>query len=311
MIASPDAAAPTTAHDHEHHQADTYAARMQAWAHELVLQIIESNLPLTELSRLSQIPFQTLREYVSTPEVQTEIDAYEQLVALRARLVGQTARPISIRKMLDVLETPTPRPLGRDPESDQRALHRHAELIRRTAAAIARESRALAPKPTTPRTKTRPQPNPAKAAPESTTSNELVPGSTGPCSTALQSGVDHQDNSSHPTDQNTTPHITTPNIISQDDTILDDATRGDTTPDGSALGGSASGGTALQSAVNHPDISSRQSTEQSVNDASLPNTDHDIDDSALDQDALGPSAHRASSLVTTSGSTRARDHPCA
>jgi hypothetical protein len=312
MIASPDAAAPTTAHDHEHHQADTYAARMQAWAHELVLQIIESNLPLTELSRLSQIPFQTLREYVSTPEVQTEIDAYEELVALRARLVGQTARPISIRRMLDVLETPTPRPLGRDPESDQRALHRHAELIMRTAAAIARESRALAPKPTTARTKTRPQPNPAKAAPERTNPNDPVPGNTGPGSTALQSGVDAASTISHPSaDQNTKPHITTPNIISQDDTILDDATRGDTAPDGSALGGSASGGTALQSAVNHPDTSSHQSTEQSINDASLPNTDHDIDDSALDQDALGPSAHRASSLVTTAGSTRARDHPCA
>lgn len=117
----------------------------QRWAHLLVLDMINANLPLARLAEHLKIPFDTLVAHINTPEVQAEIDAYEQLTNLRARLLGESARPISLRKLLDVLESPAPRPSGRDPDADQRALHRHAELIRRTATTIARESRALAP----------------------------------------------------------------------------------------------------------------------------------------------------------------------
>ena len=119
----------------------------QRWAHLIVLNIINANLPLDRLADYLKIPFLTLMDYINTPEVRAEIDAYDQLLTIRARLLGQTARPISLRRLLDVLESPAPGPVGRDPESDQRALHRHAELIRRTATTIARESRAFAPKP--------------------------------------------------------------------------------------------------------------------------------------------------------------------
>ncbi|QYK48122.1 MAG: hypothetical protein KF838_15185 [Phycisphaeraceae bacterium] len=143
MIASPD-----LTHDAPHHAtpADPISPR-QRWAHLLVLDMLRANLPLDRLAAHLNIPFLTLIDYINTPEVQAEIDAYDQLLTIRARLLGQTARPISLRKLLDVLESPAPQPTGRDPESDQRTLHRHAELIRRTATTIARESRALAPKP--------------------------------------------------------------------------------------------------------------------------------------------------------------------
>lgn len=129
----------------------------QRWAHNLVLDMLKANLPLPALAAHLNIPFDTLRQYLRLPEVRAEIDAYEELVNLRARLLGQTARPISLRRLLDVLESPAPRPVGRDPEADQRTLHRHAELIRRTATTIARESRALAPTPS-------PKPSPKLSA---------------------------------------------------------------------------------------------------------------------------------------------------
>ncbi|MBX3367967.1 MAG: hypothetical protein KF912_11710 [Phycisphaeraceae bacterium] len=143
MIASPD-----LTHESPHHAtpADTISPR-QRWAHLLVLDMLRANLPLDRLAAHLNIPFLTLIDYINTPEVQAEIDAYDQLLTIRARLLGQTARPISLRKLLDVLESPAPQPTGRDPDADQRALHRHAELIRRTATTIARESRALVPKP--------------------------------------------------------------------------------------------------------------------------------------------------------------------
>ncbi len=116
------------------------------WAHNLVLDMINANLPLARLADHLKVPFDTLIAHINTPEVQAEINAYEELTNLRARLLGEAARPISLRRLLDVLESPAPRLTGRDPDADQRALHRHAELIRRTATTIARESRALAPK---------------------------------------------------------------------------------------------------------------------------------------------------------------------
>lgn len=134
----------------------------QRWAHNLVLDMLEANLPLPALAHHLKIPFATLVGYIQMPEVQAEIDAYEALTQLRARLLGQTARPVSLRRLLDVLESPAPLPGHRDPESDQRALHRHAELMRRTATTIARESRALAPKPPSAR---RASPVPVKPAP--------------------------------------------------------------------------------------------------------------------------------------------------
>ena len=141
----------------------------QRWAHLLVLDIINANLPLPALAKHLNIPFDTLVDHINTPEVRSEIDAYEELCNLRARLLGEAARPISIRKLLDVLESPAPRPTGRDPEADQRTLHRHAELIRRTATTIARESRALAPKPASKHAPARPAPpverEPQKGAP--------------------------------------------------------------------------------------------------------------------------------------------------
>ncbi len=108
--------------------------------------MINANLPLARLADHLKIPFDTLVAHINTPEVQAEINAYEALINLRARLIGESARPISLRKLLDVLESPAPRPSGRDIDADQRTLHRHAELIRRTATTIARESRALAPR---------------------------------------------------------------------------------------------------------------------------------------------------------------------
>jgi len=108
--------------------------------------MINANLPLPRLADHLKIPFDTLISYINTPEVQAEINAYEALITLRARLLGEAARPISLRRLLDVLESPAPKLSGHDPDADTRALHRHAELIRRTATTIARESRALAPK---------------------------------------------------------------------------------------------------------------------------------------------------------------------
>ncbi|MBX3365768.1 MAG: hypothetical protein KF912_00450 [Phycisphaeraceae bacterium] len=162
MIASPD-----LAHESPHHAtpADPISPR-QRWAHLLVLDMLRANLPLDRLAAHLNIPFLTLIDYINTPEVQAEIDAYDQLLTIRARLLGQTARPISLRKLLDVLESPAPQPTGRDPDADQRALHRHAELIRRTATTIARESRALAPKPATkPAHTPTPDQRPQKGAP--------------------------------------------------------------------------------------------------------------------------------------------------
>ncbi|MBX3367403.1 MAG: hypothetical protein KF912_08840 [Phycisphaeraceae bacterium] len=141
----------------EAHAAGDHITPRQRWAHLLVLDIINANLPLARLADHLKIPFDTLIDYIKTPEVQAEIDAYEELNALRARLLGEAARPISLRKLLDVLESPAPKLTGRDPDADQRILHRHAELIRRTATTIARESRALAPKPA-------PAPKPAARA---------------------------------------------------------------------------------------------------------------------------------------------------
>jgi hypothetical protein len=215
-----------------------------SWAHALVLDIIETNLPLPDLARHLGIPFEKLLAHINTPEVQAEINAYEELVRLRARLVGQTARPISIRKMLEVLETPTPRPLGRDPESDQRALHRHADLIRRTAAVIARESRALAPKPTSPRTKSRTQPTPPN------------PSNTVPGGAALQSGVNHPDTSFH------------------------ERTNQDITPDGSALKRSVPGGSALQSDLHRRDNSLHQNDPHALDDTTRSAADSDPDHAA-------------------------------
>jgi hypothetical protein len=148
MIASPDdtRGASPTGTTSPAAPPDPISAR-QRRAHLLVLDIINANLPLARLADHLKIPFDTLIAHVNTPEVQAEIDAYEQLNNLRARLLGEAARPISLRKLLDVLESPTPRLTGRDPDADQCTLHRHAELIRRTATTIARESRALAPKP--------------------------------------------------------------------------------------------------------------------------------------------------------------------
>jgi hypothetical protein len=119
----------------------------ERWAHLLVLDMINANLPLPRLADHLKIPFDTLIAHINTPEVQAEINAYEALINLRARLIGEAARPISLRRLLDVLESPAPSLSGRDPDADTRALHRHAELIRRTATTIARESRALAPTP--------------------------------------------------------------------------------------------------------------------------------------------------------------------
>jgi hypothetical protein len=120
---------------------------MQRWAHDLVLEMIRAQLPLEALAAQLGIPFSTLITYVHLPEVQAEINAYEELLTIRARLLGHTARPVSLRKLLDILESPAPRLTHHNPEADQRTLHRHAELIRRTATTITRESRALAPKP--------------------------------------------------------------------------------------------------------------------------------------------------------------------
>ena len=129
----------------------------QRWAHALVLEIIKANLPFAALAAHLNLCFDTLRAYLRVPEVRAEIDAYDELISLRARLIGQTARPVSLRKLLDVLESPAPIPIGAadpadpywtsqpDPEKHQRALHQHAELIRRTATTIARESRVLSP----------------------------------------------------------------------------------------------------------------------------------------------------------------------
>jgi len=119
----------------------------QRWAHTLVLDMLRANVPFETLAAHLDIPFDTLRHWLRLPEVRAEIEAYEELTSIRARLLGQTARPLSLRKLLDVLESPAPEPGGENPEADQRTLHRHAELIRRTATTIARESRALAPKP--------------------------------------------------------------------------------------------------------------------------------------------------------------------
>ncbi|MBX3315588.1 MAG: hypothetical protein KF902_01850 [Phycisphaeraceae bacterium] len=117
---------------------------MQRWAHILVVEMLNANLPLPALAEHLGIPFQTLIDYINFPEVRAEIEAYEELCALRARLLGQTARPISLRRLLDVLQYPAPVPTRMDrPEEFQRTLHRHAELIRRTATTIAKESRAV------------------------------------------------------------------------------------------------------------------------------------------------------------------------
>ena len=113
------------------------------WAHNLVLDIVNANLTLPALAAHLKIPFETLVAHIRTPEVQAEIDAYETLSELRGRLLGEAARPIALRKLLDVLETPAPQPTGLDPDADHRALYRHAELIRRAATTIAKESRAL------------------------------------------------------------------------------------------------------------------------------------------------------------------------
>ncbi len=159
----------------------------QRWAHNLVLDMLKANLPLSALAAHLNIPFLTLIDYINAPEVQAEIDAYESLINLRARLLGESARPISLRKLLDVLESPAPKLTGRDPDADTRALHRHAELIRRTATTIARESRALAPTPpraskSSPRTASVSKQTlgpsngePSNAAPSGATSSRRVP----------------------------------------------------------------------------------------------------------------------------------------
>ncbi|MBX3362007.1 MAG: hypothetical protein KF705_11305 [Phycisphaeraceae bacterium] len=92
----------------EAHAAGDHITPRQRWAHLLVLDIINANLPLARLADHLKIPFDTLIDYIKTPEVQAEIDAYEELNALRARLLGEAARPISLRKLLDVLESPAP-----------------------------------------------------------------------------------------------------------------------------------------------------------------------------------------------------------
>ncbi len=144
MIATPDQTRDAATHTAPADAPDPIDFALRA--HHLVLDILKANIPLAALAAHYNVPFLTLVDYVNTPEVQAEIDAYEKLTNLRARLLGQTARPVSIRKLLDVLQSPAPEPRGRDPEADQRALHRHAELIRRTATTIAKEARALAPK---------------------------------------------------------------------------------------------------------------------------------------------------------------------
>lgn len=284
MIASPDTSAPATAHDHEHTQAETHASRMQAWAHGLVLQILETKFPLTELARVNQIPFETLREYVNRPEVRVEIDAYEELVRLRARLVGETARPVSIRKMLEVLETPTPRPIGRNPESDQRALYRHADLIRRTSTSIARESRALVTVPG----------GTALQSGAKNTKPTPAPGGTTPGGTALQSSAKNKvttsasDNtslqSSAKQSETTSPKSNTNhpnNTTLESDGNHSDQTLPHTTP----------GRTAQPSSADHSDITSLQTKTHHSGTTSQKNDS------------------RASSLLTAAGSTRARDHP--
>jgi hypothetical protein len=156
MIASPQQAANQPTNSAVAQPGDQAAQRpaapseispRQRWAHLLVLDMIDANLPLARLAEHLKIPFDTLVAHINSPEVQAEIDAYEALTNLRARLLGEAARPISLRRLLDALESPAPRPSGRDSDADQRAIHRHAELIRRTATTIARESRALVPKP--------------------------------------------------------------------------------------------------------------------------------------------------------------------
>ncbi len=142
---------------------------MQRWAHDLVLEMIRAQLPLEALAAQLGIPFSTLITYLHLPEVQAEINAYEALINLRARLIGEAARPISLRRLLDILESPAPRLTHHNPEADQRTLHRHAELIRRTATTITHESRALAPKPA-------PAPKPAqRTASERTSASASAP----------------------------------------------------------------------------------------------------------------------------------------
>ena len=190
MIASPD-----LTHEAAHNTTPAAPTDRQRWAHLLVLDMLKANLSLDRLAAHLNIPFLTLIDYINTPEVQAEIDAYDQLLTLRARLLGQTARPISLRKLLDILECPAPQPSGRDPEADQRTLHRHAELIRRTATTIARESRALAPKPT-------PAPNPAPklmAAPTPSADERAqrgAPSATQQASSGALSGSHSKDNAS-------------------------------------------------------------------------------------------------------------------
>jgi hypothetical protein len=165
------------------------------WAHLLVLDMLKANLPLPALAEHLKIPFLTLIDYIHTPEVQAEIDAYESLINLRARLLGESARPISLRKLLDVLESPAPRLTGRDPDADTRALHRHAELIRRTATTIARESRALAPTP----------PRASKSSPrteglsERTASSDSVGRATGCSPASARNGKVQKDAAPAPT----------------------------------------------------------------------------------------------------------------
>ncbi|MBX3316257.1 MAG: hypothetical protein KF902_05275 [Phycisphaeraceae bacterium] len=184
MIASPD-----LTHEAAHNTTPAAPTDRQRWAHLLVLDMLKANLPLDRLAAHLNIPFLTLIDYINTPEVQAEIDAYDQLLTLRARLLGQTARPVSLRKLLDILESPAPQPSGRDPEADQRTLHRHAELIRRTATTIARESRALAPKPI---------PNP-KPVPDNTADQRAqrgAPSATQQASSGALSGSQSKDNAS-------------------------------------------------------------------------------------------------------------------
>ncbi|MCW5768159.1 MAG: hypothetical protein KIT19_05715 [Phycisphaeraceae bacterium] len=190
MIASPD-----IAQSERTQQFPAAPTDRQRWAHLLVLDMLKANLPLPALAAHLNIPFLTLIDYINTPEVQAEIDAYDQLLTLRARLLGQTARPISLRKLLDILESPAPQPSGRDPEADQRTLHRHAELIRRTATTIAKESRVLAPKPT-------PAPTPAPklmAAPTPSADERAqrgAPSATQQASSGALSGSHSKDNAS-------------------------------------------------------------------------------------------------------------------
>lgn len=117
------------------------------WAHRLVLDMIKAALPLPALAEHLKIPFRTLIGYIDSPDVQAEIDALDRLTLIRARLLGDIARPVSIRRLLGILERPDPEPRGDDPDADAKHLLRHDELIRRTATTIAKESRALAAKP--------------------------------------------------------------------------------------------------------------------------------------------------------------------